>query len=134
MEKKPTKSATVEICKTHHKPGQKGKGELESVVCDVMWKSNLFCSDDVMFYFWQLEEAEEVLGHMRGKGGKPEAAVFNTLLSGLGKRGDAVHAFKVFNNVSDWRLSSGPYVRGRVSMVGVASNSVLRARGTIPHS
>ena len=108
MEEEPTKSATTEICETHHKPGQKGKGELEGVV------RNSLCNYDVMFYFWQLEEAEEVLGHMRGKGVKPEAAVFNTLLAGLGRRGDAAHAFKIFNNVSDLLLSpESLYVTGK---------------------
>ena len=37
---------------------------------------------------------------MRGKGVKTEAAVYNTILAGLGRKGEVVHAFKIFNNVS----------------------------------
>ena len=82
---------------------------------------NSLCNYDV---FWQLEEAEEVLGHMRGKGVKPEAAVFNTLLAGLGRRGDAAHAFKIFNNVSDL-LPRQPVRDGEERSVLGCANSVI---------
>lgn len=48
----------------------------------------------------QVEEAEEVLGHMlRGKV-HPEVAIFNTLIAGYGRRGEVRKAFKLFNTVS----------------------------------
>ena len=45
-------------------------------------------------------EAGEVFELMKKAGVKPETAVYNTLIAGYGRQGDAKESFHLFNQVS----------------------------------